>query len=72
MVQFLSIIFFLGFLQLLLGFSKVPVFLCHPVFTHAFLRAVNVDLYVAVLSLLSGLHIREAFLKTASFVFPLA
>ena len=30
MVQFLSIIFFLGFLQFLLGFSKVPVFLCHP------------------------------------------
>ena len=28
MVQFLSIIFFLGFLQFLLGFSKVPVFLC--------------------------------------------
>ena len=31
MVQFLSIIFFLGFLQFLLGFSKVPVFFCHPV-----------------------------------------
>ena len=31
MVQFLSIIFFFGFLQFLLGFSKVPVFLCHPV-----------------------------------------
>ena len=31
MVQFLSIIFFLGFLQFLLGFSKVPVFLCHSV-----------------------------------------
>ena len=31
MVQFLSIIFFLGFLQFLLGFSKFPVFLCHPV-----------------------------------------
>ena len=31
MVQFLSINFFLGFLQFLLGFSKVPVFLCHPV-----------------------------------------
>ena len=29
MVQFLSIIFFLGFLQFLLGISKVPVFLCH-------------------------------------------
>ena len=26
MVQFLSIIIFLGFLQFLLGFSKVPVF----------------------------------------------
>ena len=26
MVQFLSIIFFLGFLQFLLSFSKVPVF----------------------------------------------
>ena len=33
MVQFLSINFFLGFLQFLLGFSKVPVFLCHPVLT---------------------------------------
>ena len=31
MVQFLSIIFFLGFLQFLLGFSKVPVFLRHLV-----------------------------------------
>jgi len=31
MVQFLSIIFFfVGFLQLLLGFSKVSFFLCHP------------------------------------------
>ena len=29
MVQFLSIIFFLGFLQFLLGFSEFPVFLCH-------------------------------------------
>ena len=26
MIQFLSIIFFLGFIQFLLGFSKVPVF----------------------------------------------
>ena len=31
MVQFLSINFFLGFLQFLLGFSKVPVLLCQPV-----------------------------------------
>ena len=31
MVQFLSINFFLGFLQFLSGFSEVPVFLCHPV-----------------------------------------
>ena len=31
MVQFLSINFFLVFLQFLLCFSKVPVFLCHPV-----------------------------------------
>ena len=31
MVQFLSIIFFLGFLQFLFGVSKVPVFLCYPV-----------------------------------------
>ena len=28
MFQFLSIIFFLGFLQFLLGFSKVPIFFC--------------------------------------------
>jgi hypothetical protein len=33
MVQFLSINFFLGFLLFLLGFSKVPVFLCHLVLT---------------------------------------
>ena len=32
MVQFLSINFFLGFLQFLLGFSKVPVFLCQAVY----------------------------------------
>ena len=33
MVQFLSVtFFFVGFLQFLLGFSKVPVFLCVPVF----------------------------------------
>ena len=31
MVQFLSINFFLGFLQFLLGFSIVPVLLCQPV-----------------------------------------
>jgi hypothetical protein len=31
MVQFLSIHFFVGFLQFLLGFSKVTVFLCLPV-----------------------------------------
>ena len=31
MVQFLSINFFLGFLQFLLVFSKVPVLLCHSV-----------------------------------------
>ena len=32
MVQFLSIIFFFfGFLQFLLGFSNVTVFLCHTV-----------------------------------------
>jgi hypothetical protein len=31
MVQFLSIFFFF-FFQFLLGFSKVPVFLCHPVY----------------------------------------
>ena len=34
MVQFLSINFFLGFLQFLLGFSKVPVFFwCHSVYS---------------------------------------
>ena len=36
MVQFLSIIFFLGFLQFLLGFSKDPVFLCHSVYNHIY------------------------------------
>ena len=35
MVQFLSIIFFFLFLQFLLGFSKVPFFLCHPVLAAA-------------------------------------
>jgi len=36
MVQFLSINFFLGFLQLLLGFSKVPVFCVtlYNIFSH--------------------------------------
>ena len=34
MVQFLSVTFFVGFLQFLLGFSKVPVFLCLPVFNN--------------------------------------
>ena len=33
MVQFLSIIFFLGFLKFLLGFLKVPVFLVSPCIT---------------------------------------
>ena len=33
MVQFLSINFFLGFLQFLLGFSKVPVF-CVTLYSH--------------------------------------
>ena len=36
MVQFLSITFFLGFLQFLLDFSKVPVFLCHSVQSRRF------------------------------------
>ena len=36
MVQFLSINFFLGFLQFLLGFSNVHVFLCHPVLQEIF------------------------------------
>ena len=40
MVQFLSIFFFLGFLQFLLGFSKVPVFLCHPVLLDLFIKSV--------------------------------
>jgi hypothetical protein len=30
MVQFLSIKFFVGFLQFLLGFSKLPVFFVSP------------------------------------------
>ena len=34
MVQFLSIIFFLGLLQFLLGFLKVPDFLCQSVLTN--------------------------------------
>ena len=34
MLQFLSIDFFLAFLQFLLGFSKFLVFLCHPVFSN--------------------------------------
>ena len=39
MVQFPSIIFFLGFLQFLLGVFKFPVFLCHPVFRLFFVIA---------------------------------
>ena len=38
MVQFLPNFFFLGFLQFLLGFSKVPVFLCHHVYQRIFER----------------------------------
>ena len=41
MVQFLSINFFLGFLQFLLGFSKVLVFLCHPVYTISDLQCIH-------------------------------
>ena len=37
MVQFLSIIFFLGFLQFLLDFSKFPVFLCHPPYIYIYI-----------------------------------
>jgi len=58
MVQFLSLIFFLAFLQFLLGFSKVPVFLCHPVYRNSVVCSRNdcmprkrnniVDLHVAV------------------------
>ena len=38
MVHFLSINFFLGFLQFLLGFSKVHVFLCHPIYICRFFK----------------------------------
>ena len=41
MVQFLSIIFFLGFLQFSLGFSKVPVLLCHSVLLENLSRLVT-------------------------------
>ena len=44
MVQFLSIKFFVGFLQFLLGFSKVAVFLCLPVYK-------IVDIFVLTFSL---------------------
>jgi len=37
MVQCLSIYFFLGFIQFLLGFLKVPVFLCHSVHMELYL-----------------------------------
>ena len=48
MVQFLSIIFFLGFLQFLLGFSKVPVFLFHLVqVQYAVVRLYRIDAYVS-------------------------
>ena len=43
MVQFLSIIFFLGFLQFLLGFSKVPVFFV----SLCILTCINYGIYVA-------------------------
>ena len=45
MVQFLSIIFFL-FLQFLLGFSKVPDFLCHSVYTYIAAGFVRVPRYM--------------------------
>ena len=37
MVQFLSINVFLGFLQFLLGFSKVPVFFCVTLYSKKFI-----------------------------------
>ena len=37
MVKFLSIIFFLGFLQFLLGFSKFPFF-CVTLYFHVYFR----------------------------------
>jgi hypothetical protein len=51
MVQFLSIIFFIRFLQFLLGFSKVPIFLCHPVHISAkSFAAINVYQVTLVMS----------------------
>ena len=38
MVQFVNKFFFLGFLQFLLGFLKVPVFLCHSVYYHTVIK----------------------------------
>ena len=49
MVQFLSINFFLGYLQFLLGFSIVPVFLCHPVHTVSILCEVETK-YIYIIS----------------------
>ena len=44
MVQFLSIIFFLGFLQFLLGFSKVPFF-CVTLFNITYIKTVLTDVF---------------------------
>ena len=41
MVQFLSINFFLGFLQFLLGFSKVPIF-CVILFKNSIMVTIKI------------------------------
>ena len=52
MVQFLSINFFLGFLQFLLDFSKVPVFLCHPVHLKQWFNK-QIYIYIYILNTIS-------------------
>ena len=46
MAQFLSINLFLGFLQFLLGFSKVPVFLCHSVYIYIYIYIYIIYIYI--------------------------
>ena len=41
MVQFMSINFFLGFLQFMLGFSKVPVFFVSLCITHVHIAVIS-------------------------------
>ena len=67
MVQFLSINFFLGFLQFLLGFSKVPVFLCHSVYNKNLYLLMLAPLLCEPLFIASPLYMKDTPLNFYTF-----